>query len=270
MTPEQLRQLKSLKRSARINRVVLQVFDFWTDLVFLASVYVQSKRAAIDTDIGDNNSGILLEWLASTSSAGLPTNETISSPEDRDLYNILFYAGITLMLVNSGWRFLLAVASIRRHSEISGHQEWSKWLIGVAVTVFEPKTGLDLIDSVMDIDHIYEDDKKYLKRESRLQASMILFENLPMFIIQVVYATSSSGSFAVAWYVSIVVTILHLVAQLLELISVVHRYVFTHKENPLDLRDDIANGVENVRLSMSNAKFGTDDEEDSLDKNHEA
>lgn len=197
----ELQRLQFFVLSGRINDTLIEVLDFWTDLAFLATLFVFSQPG--------NPAESFLGVIAATSGM------TPLATEERDfgLFNDLFIAGAFFLVINIVARIFLAVSRAVRYKDIFqvGSGAWARWFVGMLICIIEPHNGLLFIDSIVKKDAYIRSDYKSTKEEIKLNSMLLFLEDLPQFILQIIFATNVSRiDLTISWYVSTLITVLKL------------------------------------------------------------
>jgi len=100
ITESELQRLKVFETSGRINETLIEVLDFWTDLAFVATLYVFSQ----DGNPGDS----FLGFLVSSSDVDVDAGEV--DDRDRGLFFQLFIVSAVVMLFNIVANFIVAMS----------------------------------------------------------------------------------------------------------------------------------------------------------------
>jgi len=232
LTEFELQRLRFFMLSGQINETLIEVVDFWTDIVFVATLWVFSQDG--------NPSDSFLGILASTNGFAVTTGE------DRDfgLFHALFVAATGIMAINVVGRFFVAMRFIKYRKHFDGPTDWAWFFFGVLVCQVEPHNGVLLIQNIVKDEIPKISDYESVKTEIRMNSLLLFTEDIPQFIIQVIFALNvAQKALTVPWYVTTLVTVLKIVSVLgglsimgtrlkgLKIIHDRHRMVIVDKEN---------------------------------------
>mmetsp|Transcript_11426 Transcript_11426/g.13100 ORF Transcript_11426/g.13100 Transcript_11426/m.13100 type:complete len:258 (-) Transcript_11426:435-1208(-) len=204
LSKAELERLKSYERSNRINEIVVDTFDFWTDLALIAVLWVYSE--------GINPEGSFLSILASSGDPGCQ-----SPVQDRDLFYSLFLASLCVLLISQVARIVIAVHRIALNSKLEEIEAKDKpWLLlGVIVTQFSPHNGQLIIDHRFEESGFQTNVIRYTRVEKNTNLAILALEDFPQFVIQTTFfARVASGDLPVGFYLSTIVTVLNLLIKL--------------------------------------------------------
>mmetsp|Transcript_1804 Transcript_1804/g.5620 ORF Transcript_1804/g.5620 Transcript_1804/m.5620 type:complete len:257 (+) Transcript_1804:43-813(+) len=196
----ELQRLQFFQLSGRINETLIEILDFWTDIVFVATLFVFSQEG--------NPVNSFLGFLAAT--GNLPE---VDGQRDFDLFRRLFIVGSIIMLFNVVARFAVALTRLKYVKFFDGATDWVRFLVGIFVCQVEPHNGILFIEGIVKNDLPPKSDYDSTLTEIRMNALLLLAEDIPQFIIQVIFAVNVNQSgLTVSWYVSTLLTMLKITA----------------------------------------------------------
>ncbi|GBG34603.1 Hypothetical Protein FCC1311_108242 [Hondaea fermentalgiana] len=172
--------------------------DFWTDLAFVATLYIFSKPG----DPGDSFLDVLAETVA------VPGEE----PRDLDFFFALFVVGALTMLLNIVLRIVIFIQQCYKYrAYINTRKDYFMIAFALPVIMVEPHNGLLYFSSIIRDEAEPLSEYDYNKREVKINTFLLMLEDVPQFIVQILFwAQVKKGSLTVTWYLSTVVSVLKL------------------------------------------------------------
>lgn len=172
-------RLKSYEYSGRVNEVLLEAFDFWTDLGLVAVLWVYSQPS-VAISYEDPVIGVL-------TSSGFSQCDIGTTPPERDagLFYSLFVASLVILVLNVVVRAVLAVYRITLLDvgDMNPAKKYAYYLVGVVATVVSPHNGLFFLDTVVGRGTQENDVIVFTKREIKLDALLLSLEDIPQFVV---------------------------------------------------------------------------------------
>lgn len=207
LTDHELQRIQFFVLSGRINETLLEVVDFWTDVVFMATLWLFAQAGSP----GDSFLGV----LASTGDVSTSDYEEETGERDYDLFRNMAIVASTILVFNVVMRSLIALKRLKRRDEFKNLWDWAQFIVGIFITIVEPHNGLLWIDSIFE-------DKVYLKsdynstvQEIKLNLLLVCAEDLPQFVLQIIFANVvKRQALTVSWYVATLTTSLKLVGMI--------------------------------------------------------
>lgn len=196
-------RLQQFQTSGRIQEFALEGVDLLTDFAFVATLAVFSQDGV--------PSDSFLSVLAS-----VVTDVSASANRNLDFFKALFAVALTVLLFNIVLRAVVAVKQflIYRKHIVSG-KDWLYFLLGAWVIQVSPHNGiLYLAKTFPQVDEATPDDLeevKYLWNEVKFDSMLLLAEDFPQFIVQLLFFTEvRSKSLTPSWYIATITTVLKL------------------------------------------------------------
>ena len=183
-------RLKSYEYSGRLNEVLLEAFDFWTDVGLVAVLYAYSQPD-VSVFYDDPIIGVL-------TSSGFSECDIGTTPPDRDqaLFYSLFAAALVFLVINVIVRACIALYKIvyLELSEMSALKRYAYFIIGIVATIVSPHNGLFFLDTVVGRGTKEKDVVVFTKREIKLDALLLSMEDIPQFVVSLKKKRVDRGS----------------------------------------------------------------------------
>lgn len=170
-------RLKSFEYSGRLNEILIEGFDFWTDLGLIAVLFVFSSEN-VDVQYEDPIIGV----LTATTFTQCQTGDA-APDRDRSLFRALFVAALVLQVVNVIVRACIAVGKLCYKETIDGIKKAALYIAGVIFVIVSPHNGLFFIDTVFQRSTDAEGVIEFTQREILLDVLLIGLEDLPQFVV---------------------------------------------------------------------------------------
>lgn len=206
-TEFQIARLRSYEITQRINAIIMEGVDLGTDLAFMFVLFDQAGDIELP-----------LAWQFYKATNKCPGNPF--GGEEPSFFRSLGIASAVFIGISCFFRLATALGTVLfKFSEINGLREWGWTLLGCLVSIVDPWNGSLMINQVIEKQRLERDDYVLAKSEIKADIYLVILENLPQIIIQIIYGVRSgqANSRAIAWYVAIFTTVLHTTSQLFEI-----------------------------------------------------
>ena len=213
-----MKRLKQTENADRAMNIVMEVVNQGTLIAFMVVLFYQAGSIT----------SLPLSWAFFSSTVGkqCSSGPPVVDPALQSTYYALAVASAVLLCINAVVRLTLALIPIfRRLSTIDTPREKINIVIGVLVSIVDPWNGALIIEAYLD--PLGSDWTPYdmLVSELRIDVLLLIFNNVPQLIIQIIYAAASGNisDTSVSWFVTIFVGGLHGLGQLIEIISLMRQ-----------------------------------------------
>jgi len=211
-TQYEISRLRSFEVTGRLNNFLLQFFDTGTDIAFMLVLFDQSGAITLPgfwnlykSTVGDNCPG---------APAFFGT--------DRDKVYALATACAVVLAVSMSYRLFMSLRQIiigRRDLE-----DWSDWLhvfTGLFISLIDPWNGSLFINEAMLTQRLEKTDYDLAVSELRSDIFLVLLEDLPQLIIQIIYGVFAGQlqRTTVAWFLAVFSSSMNIASQTHEIIT---------------------------------------------------
>jgi len=216
-------RLKQMEKNSRANSTINEVFELGSNIAFIMAMYVQ---AGYSVSLPNGWQGY--SQVTGYNGCNDSTTNVSTTPEVKATFLALAAAATAILAFNTVWRLGLIIYPLLRYGRLVENPMSKFYAIGaVLISVVDPWNGALLLNTVM-IKNDADDrtNASLLLQEIAVDISLIVFESLPLVIIQIYYGwlQGFTQTVSISWTVAIVSSVTHLMSSTTEVINLLRRW----------------------------------------------